>query len=346
MAKVTVVVPIYQVEQYLRACFESLLKQTSDDFVVLAINDGSPDGCGAIIEEYVKKYPEKIMGIEKKNGGYGSVLQLAIQEMKTPYFIVCDADDTLEAKAIETLLEMASLSGADITIGAKMILHAGSNIKNYDASYNKDYVKLQSNTVYNKGTEEFNDLFFVNPSPHAKLYKRSLAQGLRFPEHTGYTDNLLFYGCLLKSEKVIYTEEPLANYLIDREGNTMTDIRPQAMNGQIMVFKSIVNQAEKMQDVPDIFWYRMFESFKFMLYESRNVKCSEGEYDELLNYLKTFLEKLTPHYKQIKPYYRNYTKAALVEKTRDESLFHPKRISLAYASLKRKMMKEFQERNA
>ena len=52
MAEVTIVVPIYKVEKYLRACFESLLKQTSDEYTVLAINDGSPDNCEEIIKEY------------------------------------------------------------------------------------------------------------------------------------------------------------------------------------------------------------------------------------------------------------------------------------------------------
>ena len=106
MKKVTIVVPIYNVEKYLRDCFESLLNQTSDDYVVLAINDGSPDDCDSIIKEYVQKYPEKIMGIKKKNGGYGSVLQVALKEVKTPYFMVCDPDDTLEKDAVETLLQL------------------------------------------------------------------------------------------------------------------------------------------------------------------------------------------------------------------------------------------------
>ena len=56
MAKVTIIVPIYKVEKYLKKCFESLLKQNADDCTILAVNDGSPDNCGAIIEEYVKKY--------------------------------------------------------------------------------------------------------------------------------------------------------------------------------------------------------------------------------------------------------------------------------------------------
>ena len=63
MKEVTIIVPIYKVEKYLRACFDSLLKQTSDSFVVLAVNDGSPDNSQAIIDEYTEKYPKLIIAI-------------------------------------------------------------------------------------------------------------------------------------------------------------------------------------------------------------------------------------------------------------------------------------------
>ena len=152
MAEVTIVVPIYKVEKYLRACFESLLKQTSDEYTVLAINDGSPDNCEEIIKEYCAKYPEKIKGIKKPNGGYGSVLQVALKEIKTPYFLVCDPDDTLEEDAVDTLLNMAKISGADITIGAKTFVYEDSKDRDYDLAYNKEFVTLQTNTVYKNTT--------------------------------------------------------------------------------------------------------------------------------------------------------------------------------------------------
>lgn len=344
MAQVTVIVPIYKVEKYLKACFESLLKQTSKDFEVLAVNDGSPDGCDAIIKEYVTAHRDVIKGIKKDNGGYGSVLQLAIKECKTPYFLVCDPDDTLEPKAIETLLRLASVSRADLTIGAKMIVKEGQDQKEYDAAYNKAYTKLKTNTVYNRGTAEFDDLFFIDPSPHAKLYRTDLARDIHFPEHVSYTDNMLFYLSLLKAEKVIYTDEPLANYLVNRTGNTMTDISYPAMNGQIMVFKSIVNQAENTRtQIPDMFWYRMFESFKFMLYQMRRMDGTKAQYQETLNYLGTYVEKLTVHGKAIKPLYKKYNKSAILERLRDENMMSPKHYEATFDGIRDKMVAQFKE---
>ncbi len=346
MKEVTVIVPIYNVEKYLRTCFESLKAQTSDAFVVLAVNDGSPDNSKEIIREYVEADRELFTGIDKPNGGYGSVLELAIRQIKTPYFLICDPDDTLEPTAVEELLTLAKISDADITVGAKTFFHEDDDERIYDPACNREFVSLRKNTVYRRETEAFDDLFFIDPSPHAKLYKKEVAKKIRFPKKVGYTDNLLFYISLLNSRKVIYTDHSLANYLVNRTGNTMTDVSYKAMNGQILVFKNILMQAEELEDVPDIFWYRMFESFKFLLYQTRRLKCTEEEYGEILDYLGTYLRSLTAHGRQIRRYYRKYTKNPVIEKTRDLAMTVPVSSAAAYADIRGKLLKEFRERQA
>ncbi len=346
VAKVTIVVPIYNVEKYLKDCFESFLKQTSHDFVVLAINDGSPDNSQVIIDEYVQKFPEIFHCIKKENGGYGSVLQLAVNTIETPYFLICDPDDTLEPDAVRVLLDLAEVSDADITIGAKSYVYVNSTDKDYTYAYNREFVTLLTNTVYHRGTAAYNDLFFIDPSPHAKLYKREVARNISFPEKVGYTDNILFYLSLLTADKVIYTDISLANYLIDRPGNTMTDVSFKALNGQISVFKGVINQAERRTNIPPIFWYRMFESFKYMLYQTRNLSCSEEEFMKIMDHLETFLDRLKPYDKDIRPFYKKYSKNGFVEKTRDSILMGKIGSKAVYQNLKKKMLKEFRENQA
>lgn len=341
-AQVTVIVPVYKVENYLRRCLDSLLKQDCPDLQILVVNDGSPDGCGDIIREYVEANREKMAGIEKKNGGWGSAIQLGIRECRTPYFLVCDGDDTLEPDCISTLLNLAKVSGADLTCGARMVLRKGSPDKTYDCGYNKDYVSLKSNTVYNKGTAAFDDLFYLNPAPHAKLYRKEIAENIRFTERVGYCDNMLFFLSLLQARKVIYTDKPLADYLIDREGNSMTDVSYAAMNAQILVFKNLVNQAERLPEVPDFFWYRMFESYKYLLYESRNMKGTREEYESILNYLGTFVQKISRHGQAVMKYYRSRSKSAFLEQISDRFLLNPARFEKAYARIVRKMSEAFQ----
>ena len=345
MKSVTIIVPIYNVEKYLRTCFDSLLAQTSDAYEVLAVNDGSPDNSQAIIEEYAANYPDLIHFLNKENGGYGSVLETAIARIETPYFLVCDPDDTLAPGAVETLLDLASISGADLTVGAKTFVYENSTDRDVDKAYNKEFVTLKTNTIYRRGTEAFNDLFFIDPSPHAKLYRTQPARNIRFPHHVGYTDNLLFYLNLLQAERVIYTDEPLADYLIDRAGNSMGDVRAKAMRGEISVFRTILAQAESLNNAPDIFWYRMFESFKFMLYKTRRLNCPPAEYSDVLDRLEEFLAALDVHEDAILPYYKKYAKTKFLERRRDIRLIHADQEKRAFALLKKKMCREFAEKN-
>lgn len=345
MPQVTVIVPIYNVERYLKKCFDSLLKQTSDDYVVLAVNDGSPDGCDAIIAQYVKSYPDRFKGIKKKNGGYGSVLQIAIRETKTPYFLVCDPDDTLEPEAVQTLLSMAKMSGADITVGAKTLIYEDSDIREYDASYNKEFTTLKKDTVYDVQDPDSDGLWFINPSPHAKLYRTEIARGITFPEHVGYTDNMLFYLSMLNAKKLIYTDQPLAEYLINRKGNSMGDVSAPAMNGEILVFKSILSQAEHIENVPDMFYYRMYESFRYMLQQMPRLNCSREDFEIAMDYLGTYSTKLSAYGSIIRPLYQQYAKVRPLEKIRDLELMNSRLSAYAFERLKKKMMKEYDEKH-
>lgn len=340
MNKITVIVPIYNVENYVRKCFDSLLKQTFDDFVVFAVNDGSPANEQAIIDEYVLKYPKQFVGIKKENGGYGSVLEMAIAKCESKYFIVCDPDDYLADDALEHLYNLAEMAEADITIGAKNFIYSDGNDMDYDLAYNKEFTTLKVNSVYNAGTKEFEDLYFIDPSPHSKLYRRDVAKNIKFLHKVGYTDNLLFYISLLNSKKVLYTDKVCAFYLVDRAGNTMTDIRPKALDAHIEVFKEIIRQGESL-GASDMFYYRMFESYKFILYQTRRMEGSKEEYINKLDHLYELVELLIPHKKEIIPYYDHFSKAGLIEKYRDKSLLSKTKSKKIYDTLKTKMAEEF-----
>lgn len=343
-AKVTIVVPIYNVEKYLVNCFESLLKQTSNDYVVLAVNDGSQDNGEKIIQEYVDKYPEIIYSINKENGGYGSVLEIATTKINTDYFIVCDPDDTLEENAIAELLYLAKNNDSDISIGAKNYVYENSDKKDYHPSYNSSYVKLKVEKLYSKEEDDFNDLFFIDSSPHSKLYKTSIAKGINFLKHVNYTDSILFFISLLKSNKVIYTDKPLANYLVNRYGNSMTDISPKAIYGQVSVFKEVLRQASEIDNVSNMFYYRMFETYKYLLRESRKTKCDIYEYSKVIDDLGTFAKELKNYNQKIIPLYDKYNKDAFLEKHQDKKLLNSDNFDKVFANIKKKMMKDFSKK--
>ena len=82
--KVSIIVPVYNVEKYLRQCLESVINQTLKEIEIICIDDGSPDNCGAIIDEYAQK-DTRIVAIHKENGGYGSALNYGFSIAKGEY---------------------------------------------------------------------------------------------------------------------------------------------------------------------------------------------------------------------------------------------------------------------
>lgn len=298
MAKVTIVIPTYNVEAYIRTCLDSLVNQTSHDFTALVINDGSPANEQVIIDEYTAQYPY-IKSIQKPNGGYGSVLNAAIQEVNTPYFLICDPDDYLRDDAVELLIKLIESSQADMVIGAKTLVYSDNQEVQYDPSFNPDFAQLRDGKIYQKGTPDFDQLFFVEPSPHAKLYRFDLVKKIHFPERVSYTDNVLYYVSLLQATSVTYTQEPLSNYLINREGNTRTDLRPSVMDAWMTVLHSILDQSQFIHDIPAMFYYRMFESFKFVFTKIDAIQAEDEVIREKLLATQSLLNRLLPHQEAI-----------------------------------------------
>ena len=321
MKKITVVVPIYNVEKYVRICFDSLLRQTFKDFVVMAVNDGSPANEQVIIDEYTEKYPDMFIGVQKPNGGYGSVLQYAIEHMETEYFLVCDPDDYLSDDALEHLYALATDNNADLVIGAKSFIYEDSNDQDYDLAYNKNFVTLKNEGIYLKNQKEVRNLLFVDPSPHSKLYRRGLARKIVFPTKVGYTDNLLFYISYLNAQRIVYTEKCCAYYLVNRTGNTMTDVKPQVIDAHVKVFKAILEQSAKCTQIPELFYYRMFVGYKFVWEQLRRIAGDSSVVKEKAAVLYELVEAMKPYQNQIVAGIKEFSDAGRNEKIKDQLLF-------------------------
>jgi Glycosyltransferases involved in cell wall biogenesis len=328
MAKITIIVPVYNVEQYIEICLDSILAQTFDDYVAFVVNDGSPANEQVIIDRYAKK-DKRIKAIQKENGGYGSVLQWAIANCETEYFIICDPDDYFAPDALEALMAEAKRSNADLVIGAKNFLYMDGE-QEYDAAYNKDYVVLEDRKIYQKGTKAFDNLYFVDPSPHSKLYKKTLAENIVFPNKISYTDNLLFYISLLNANTVSYIDKVCAYYLIDRAGNTSTDLRPTVMQQLTQVFTTILKQSESIANKPSIYYWRLFEAFKYIMHTAKRVQATREQMIEQLDILYPLVELLLPYRKEILNEYKEYSKAGKKDELKNYLFLSPLTSKMVY----------------
>ena len=155
MKLLSIVIPCYNVEQYLAECLDSILAPEYNDVLeVLAINDGSKDGTLALAREYEAKFPDILRVIDKPNGGWGTVINMAIAEARGRYFKILDSDDWFDKAAFVEFMDVLSRSESDIIGTVYTEIYNNSTIEGtlYEEKLcNKsltldDYIKLVENT--------------------------------------------------------------------------------------------------------------------------------------------------------------------------------------------------------
>lgn len=305
MPILSVIVPSYRVEAYISKCLDSLVSQDFSDFDVYVIDDGSPENEREIVKPYIDMFPNKFHYIRKENGGYGSVLEYAFNNLTSKYILICDPDDWLESDAISYLVNLTVKTDADVVCASRYVTYTEDNSTHFDKMYNSANVQLFHEHIYVKNDHMFKDVYMIENAPHGKLFKRSLLKDLKFPRKTTNTDALLFYYALFKSETVIYSMKPVAYYLVDRAGNSVTEVKPKVVDELNKVYDLILESSLEFLDLPDSFYFQMFMSYYYIC-----DRCDiiEGEKLLRLNKLKEtarILNRLQEKKSNILNYYKS-----------------------------------------
>ena len=114
MKKVSIIVPFYNVEEYIERSIKSLVEQSLEDIEIILVNDGSKDGSEEIAKEYKRKYPDKIVYLEKENGGLSDARNYALPYATGEYIAFLDSDDYVEEEMYEEMYVTAKMDKADI----------------------------------------------------------------------------------------------------------------------------------------------------------------------------------------------------------------------------------------
>ena len=200
---VSVVVPVYNVEMYLKECLDSLINQTFKDIEIICVNDGSTDNSLNILNEYASK-DERIKVFSKENSGPGPTRNYGIDNAQGEYLLFVDSDDWLDLDAIKILYETSKSQDLDL-----LIFLAEDYDDLQDKFYEEDYynnVLLPDSfdeTVFNhRDIQKY--LFSIAVVPYNKLYRRSMLEKyhIRFPENVLFEDNPFHYEVLLSSRKM------------------------------------------------------------------------------------------------------------------------------------------------
>ncbi len=220
--KVSVIVPVYNVEAYLRKCLDSLVNQTLDDLEILVVNDGSPDNSQIIIDEYTKKYPERVIGFQKENGGQASARNLALDHARGEFVGFVDSDDWVDDVMFETMYRKATETGADIVIC--------NTIDHYP-----------DHDVYHRQSDV--GKFRKCGSSCNKIFRRELVKDTRFPSGLWYEDFCFSVQLLMQTDQVEYCEEHFYHAL-DRQGSTMNNNNAKKNLDMLVVMDKIAELVE------------------------------------------------------------------------------------------------------
>lgn len=193
---ITIVIPAYNVEEYLPKCIDSVINQTYSNLEIILVDDGSPDSCGKICDNY-KKMDNRIKVIHKENGGLSDARNVAIDICKGKYITFIDSDDYVSKKYIENLYIALISNNADIST---------CDYISFSNKVEKKYITFKSIPLNNIDALE-NMLYQKNVTTCAwgKLYKTSLFKDIRYPKGKICEDLDTTYKLFAKSKKIVIT---------------------------------------------------------------------------------------------------------------------------------------------
>lgn len=224
MPKISVIIPVYKVEPYLRRCIDSVLYQSYSDFEVLLVDDGSPDECGRICDEYLK-IDTRIHSFHKENGGLSSArnygLEWVLRNSDAEWITFIDSDDWVHFRYLELLHNAAIEKKVNIVVGGY---------------YETRTDKIVDKTITGRSILVNARQLFVNHYNNAtvawgKLYRRKCFKEIRFPIGKAHEDEFTTYKLLFSESVLGYISEPIYYYYYNVGSITKQPWSPARLDG-------------------------------------------------------------------------------------------------------------------
>lgn len=202
-SKISVIVPVYKVEPYLRKCLDSIVNQTHRNLEIILVDDGSPDSCGAVCDEYAAK-DGRIKVIHKGNGGVASARNAGLDAATGDYIGWVDGDDWIEPEMFETMLRGAEAHDADIAICSRMEIYPDHS---FPMGWQQAELLNKEQAVALLVEDDVIRSYLCD-----KLWKRELFQDIRFPQLKVFEDMAVMYPLFMRAERVVCLPDVLYHY--------------------------------------------------------------------------------------------------------------------------------------
>ena len=220
---ISVVVPVYKVEKYLRQCVDSVLRQTYQDFELILVDDGSPDRCGEICDQYAAQ-DSRVKVVHQANGGYSAARNAGIDLATGEYLMFVDSDDYVHEEMLETLHRSLIESEAELVVCCYHRVDVeGTPV---DFSENDPVNEEMADGVFSgiiSGREALRRMPILPAVwivPWGKLYKRELFASIRFPLHKLHEDNWVSFQVIFSCSKIQMISNRLYYYRENPDGVT------------------------------------------------------------------------------------------------------------------------------
>ena len=290
MPKISVVVPVYKVEQYLKRCVESILNQTYKDYELILVDDGSPDQAPEICDKYAKDHPF-IHVIHQENGGLSAArnsgIEWALKNSNSEWITFIDSDDWIHPQYLELLLEANQANETAISMGQIYITEGFTLSKE---SMNNDRISVV------RTEDAFKDMSLDPESSCARLFIKSLFEDIRFPIGKWHEDRFTSYRLLFQFPSVSVVNAPIYYYFENNDGITHSSWNPRKMN----LLEAAENQLEffKKTDNDEMYRYILEDYIKIITRNMRDIR----DKSEYMIYYKILRKKLRQTLKTHKDY--------------------------------------------
>lgn len=293
MVSISIIVPVYGVEKYLKQCVESLINQTQKDIEIILVDDASPDNSASIMRDYENRFPDKIRCFYSKvNLKQGGARNIGLKEAKGEYVLFVDSDDWIDPTMCEKMYFLAKKADSDIVLCDYLKIFEDTGVRKHMMEIGREISGVLTRDKYKA-------LLMLNAYPVCKLIRRTIIvdHGLQFAEKIKYEDQTVVPFFFLYAKKAEKINEALYFYNI-REDSTMRTKNSMNHFDRMTATLLFYDQArargfyDMFREEIDLFFMR---SYCFIMLE-----CCLERFDQLP---LTKMKEISITMKQICPYY-------------------------------------------
>lgn len=282
---ITVIVPVYKVEKYLKRCVDSITAQTYKNLEIILVDDGSPDSCGDMCEAFAKE-DSRIRVIHKENGGLSSARNAALDVMQGEYVGFVDSDDWIEPDMYEKLYSLLTENGTQIAAG-------GIQCDHFDGTYhffNPEYPRSTAVEIYSK-VQAIKELIIAHKITNSvcdKLFIREIFADMRFKEGIVNEDFEMMPTCFEQVEKVVYTPVAYYHYFMSEQSITRGVFKESRFTETDISRKHIQYYKEKYPELVSYAVAKHIEICLVLIHASSKAKEFASKRKELISEIKSF----------------------------------------------------------